>query len=90
MPKEVIERAKSLLVVLERHAASAPTPQLSLFGEGSAVAKEAAVPQAEPARAAPDPLREALHAIEPDQLSPREALAALYRLQELARAEAPT
>jgi DNA mismatch repair protein MutS len=86
MPKEVIERAKSLLVVLERHAASAPTPQLSLFG-GGAVAKEASA--VEPVRAAPDPLREALGAIEPDQLSPREALAALYRLQELARAEAP-
>lgn len=88
MPKEVIERAKSLLVVLERHAASAPTPQLSLFGGGAAVSNAASTPSA-PAPAAPDPLREALHAIEPDQLSPREALAALYRLQELARAEAP-
>ena len=38
---------------------------------------------AEPAEAAPDALRVALAAIDPDTLSPREALEALYRVRAL-------
>ena len=38
--------------------------------------------------AAPDPLRAALDAIHPDALSPRDALEALYRLKNVAAAEA--
>jgi DNA mismatch repair protein MutS len=39
----------------------------------------------EPLREAEDPLREALAAIEPDALTPREALAVLYELKEKAK-----
>jgi DNA mismatch repair protein MutS len=39
-------------------------------------------PAARPA--GPDPLREAIAALNPDDLSPREALDALYRLKKLA------
>ena len=42
----------------------------------------------EPALAA-DPVTEALAAIEPDSLAPREALDALYRLKALASGRAP-
>jgi DNA mismatch repair protein MutS len=39
------------------------------------------------ASAAEDPLRDALADIHPDELTPREALAALYRLKGLADAD---
>ena len=37
---------------------------------------------------APDPLRAALEALDPDRLTPREALAALYRLAAMLPSEA--
>ena len=76
MPQEVVERARSLLKELEKHAALSPTPQLSLFG---------ARPPEPEAEAGTDELRAALETLEPDTLSPREALEALYRLKELVR-----
>ena len=39
----------------------------------------------EPAERTPDPLREALRALDPDDMSPRHALEALYRLRALLR-----
>lgn len=74
LPREVIDRARGLLTQLEKHAATTPGPQLTLFG--------ASTPEPEPEAA--DPLREALAALNPDALSPREALEALYRLRALA------
>ena len=68
VPAKVIERARARLRELEQGAArhlAAQSPQLPLF----APAREAA------------PVVEALQAIEPDALSPREALDALYRLK---------
>ncbi|MCB9759305.1 MAG: DNA mismatch repair protein MutS [Alphaproteobacteria bacterium] len=75
MPRLVVERAKTLLVELEKHAAVHPTPQLSLFGY------QAPAPAPPPV----DPIREALAEVDPDTMSPREALDALYRLRDLAR-----
>jgi DNA mismatch repair protein MutS len=77
MPLPVVERAKKLLVRLEKHAGDTPTPQLGLFGEPAEAA-------AEPL---PDPLRVALAEIDPDALSPRDALAVLYRLKGVADEE---
>jgi DNA mismatch repair protein MutS len=68
VPAKVIERARARLRELERGAAralDAQTPQLPLF----AAEQEDA------------PVVEALRAIEPDGLSPREALEVLYRLK---------
>ncbi len=79
MPLPVVARAKKLLVRLEKHAGDAPTPQLGLF---------AAAPRAEP-EPMPDPLRVALAEIDPDALSPRDALALLYRLKDVASEEDP-
>jgi DNA mismatch repair protein MutS len=44
-----------------------------------------ATPPPAPARSKPSPLEEMLEAIHPDDLTPREALDALYRLKEATR-----
>ena len=70
IPAATVRRATGLLTALER--SSGTGPDLPLF---------AALPAAEPP---PDRLRTALDLMEPDQLSPREALEALYHLKSLA------
>ncbi|HMV68056.1 MAG TPA: DNA mismatch repair protein MutS, partial [Myxococcota bacterium] len=75
LPGPVVARARSLLKHFEKHAPRNERQQLSLFG---------AVPiAADEPEAAPDPLRDALAALDPDALSPREAHEALYRLRGL-------
>jgi len=71
VPKPVIAQARKHLDRLENDAAAASTPQLGLF---SAPARA----QESPA----DPMREMLDDIDPDDLSPREALEWLYRLKK--------
>ena len=75
MPASVIRQARHALEALEaqRHAGD---PQIDLF----------AVPPA-PVAAAPSAVEAALAAVEPDRLSPREALDALYRLKALTAAD---
>ncbi|GAB4474707.1 MAG: DNA mismatch repair protein MutS [Burkholderiaceae bacterium] len=72
----VIRRARALLVELEERAAGT-RPQLDLF--------TAAAPRAAPAEEASDALRERLAALDLDALAPRDALALLYELKDLAR-----
>ena len=73
VPKDVIRRAKVYLKSLESlqllHTDS-PQAQLPLTVEE---------PQQE------DPLRDAIRDLEPDSMSPREALEALYKLKEIGR-----
>jgi DNA mismatch repair protein MutS len=74
LPQPVLARAGAVLAKLEAGRArtggiAAGLDDLPLF----AAAMETAPP--------PDPLREALAAIDPDALTPREALEALYRLK---------
>jgi DNA mismatch repair protein MutS len=78
MPMPVVERAKKLLIRLEKHAGDTPSPQLGLF---------ARPPRTEP-EPPPDVLRDALDALDPDALSPRDALVVLYRLKDLVTKEA--
>ena len=81
VPREVILQARSYLEALESQrdrpcdAERGVTPQreLPLFAL-----------QSPPAPPRPDPLREALMALDPDELSPRAALETLYRLRKLA------
>ena len=78
LPPVVLKRAKTILDRLEKGRAetgglAAGLGDLPLF---AAAAQEA------PSK--PDPLTEALAAIDPDQLSPREALEALYALKRAA------
>ncbi len=72
VPRPVIERARRRLAELEAQAEAhlAPRPQLSLPLDPT------------PAPAS-DPLREALDALDPDDLSPRQALERLYELKAL-------
>ena len=76
MPPAVVARARSVLAKLEAGRDStggiaAGLDDLPLFASA-----------AEPESAA-DPLDEALDSIEPDSLTPREALEALYRLKQM-------
>jgi DNA mismatch repair protein MutS len=79
LPFPVIERAKAVLRQLEE-GGSAARPQkliddLPLFS--------ARIAQSQPVQAKQDVIGEALAAINPDELSPKEALEALYRLKAL-------
>jgi DNA mismatch repair protein MutS len=73
-PAAVVARAKAVLERLEgEKAAAARLDDLPLF----------AVAEPEPPRA-PSKLEAALQAVDPDALTPREALETLYRLKSLA------
>ncbi|MCP5413337.1 MAG: DNA mismatch repair protein MutS [Chromatiaceae bacterium] len=76
VPRKVIELARRRLRELEQAAqrhAQAESNQLSLFAQ---------VREETPA-AAPDRLRERLAELDPDQMTPRQALDALYQLRSL-------
>jgi DNA mismatch repair protein MutS len=75
LPASVVRRARKVLADLEASRPSGTLDSLPLF---SYEPHEPAPPP--PAR---DELREALAALEPDDLSPREAHAALYQLKRL-------
>ena len=77
LPASVIERAKVVLAALEAEDRATPKgfEDLPLF---AAPPKPAS---ADPRQAALDALIEAISALNPDELSPREALEALYALK---------
>jgi DNA mismatch repair protein MutS len=89
LPAAVTKRAAEVLKLLEKGDRKAPDgaallEELPLF----AAAMSAAPPWGggpEEGKPAPSPVEEALAAINPDELTPKEALEALYRLKELAR-----
>ncbi|MCP3869685.1 MAG: DNA mismatch repair protein MutS [Gammaproteobacteria bacterium] len=77
VPREIVDRARNKLSELEqtaRHQAEQQATQLSLF--------------APPAQPTPDPkptpVIDALSALDPDDLTPRQALTELYRLKKMA------
>lgn len=71
LPRETIRRAQAVLKRLERqHPVGATTPQLDLFA-----ASEESEPEAE---IAPHPLIEVLAEVDPDSLTPRQALDLIY------------
>ncbi len=73
MPQAVLSHARHALAALEAQQTES-REQVDLFA-----------PPPEPAAAGPGPLETALAAIDPDALSPREALDALYSLKKLHR-----
>ncbi|MFN9196146.1 MAG: MutS-related protein, partial [Pseudomonadota bacterium] len=77
MPPLLLRQARATLEALEAQAAEGRA-QVDLFAQPPA----AAPPE-------PGPLERALAAIDPDRLSPREALDALYRLKQLQKDPAP-
>ena len=78
LPAAVIERAKIVLAKLEQEDRAAPKgfEDLPLFAVNFK-------PPEEPRAAGDDKLAAALAALHPDDMSPREAMDALYRLKEL-------
>ncbi|WP_198116797.1 DNA mismatch repair protein MutS [Massilia rhizosphaerae] len=90
VPPGVIRAARKHLARLEAQALDA-TPQLDLFAPAPSEEPDAgtgseAVPVPAPAPAAESPALALLDAIDPDALSPREALERLYELKRLASA----
>ena len=71
VPRHVVQRARAYLATLESHqAVLAESPQAQLpLGPAEAPRD--------------DPLRDAVDVLEPDAMTPREALEALYRLKDL-------
>lgn len=80
LPEEVVNRAQVLLTELEAAERGAPVTQLIDDLPLFALAKPAPPAQASPAEQI---LQDALEDIDPDSLSPREALDALYALKRL-------
>ncbi|MEM7054375.1 MAG: DNA mismatch repair protein MutS [Pseudomonadota bacterium] len=72
VPKPVITLAKTHLARLEKQSEASQSPQLGLFNQRREVEPD---PE-------PDTLRALLSEIDPDELSPREALEWMYRLRK--------
>ena len=83
VPAAVVRRAGAILAALEReHSLTAPAA-LPLFAAAAPPEPES-MPEPEPEpEPEPDPLRAALAALDPDRLTPREALESLYQLRAL-------
>jgi DNA mismatch repair protein MutS len=79
VPAPVVQRARRHLDQLEKKARAADTPQLGLFDAPSASESS---PDLESDR---HPVLDALADLDPDALSPREALEKLYALAEMVR-----
>jgi DNA mismatch repair protein MutS len=76
IPAAVVRRAAALLTMLEERAGNlTAAAALPLFA--------AVTPPATPTQPAAEPLLTALAALDPDQLTPREALETLYRLRTM-------
>jgi DNA mismatch repair protein MutS len=83
MPATLLRQARGALERLEAERI-ARQPQIDLFA-ASGTGAEPAAPPIDPAAASNTALVEVVAALEPDMLTPREALDALYRLKALQR-----
>ena len=87
LPHAVINRAQVILTELETQDQRAPIDRmvddLPLF---SVPVRSYAIQAPSPNQTGPDPLRQALENIDPDSLTPREALDQLYQLITLSKA----
>jgi DNA mismatch repair protein MutS len=87
VPQSVIRAARKHLATLESHALQ-PSPQFDLFSAPLTMDEPSADDvEAGSALEAAHPALEALRLLNPDTLSPREALETLYRIRELAERE---
>ncbi|MEM1410580.1 MAG: DNA mismatch repair protein MutS, partial [Pseudomonadota bacterium] len=83
LPLPVVERAQGLLQLLEEQApVGGLVADLPLFAVDSR--KEPSAAPAEPqGQAGPDPIREVLGDLDPDDITPRQALDLLHQLKDL-------
>ncbi len=86
MPASLLQRARATLEALEAKA-QAGSAQIDLFASNGEPVVE---PAAETTHAGPSALEQALAAIDPDMLSPKQALEALYRLKSEAHRGTPS
>jgi DNA mismatch repair protein MutS len=86
VPKPVVRRAASLLSALEKQ--SGPLSPGGVLGALPLFAASAAPDESKDEAPPVDELRRALAGIDPDRLTPRDALDALYRLKALLPAAA--
>ncbi|MCV0425660.1 MAG: DNA mismatch repair protein MutS [Roseibium sp.] len=81
LPSMVVERSRQVLTQLEEQDRNSPSEtlidELPLFASLTPSPPSAATP------VEPDPILEALQEIDPDDMTPRDALEALYRLKTL-------
>jgi DNA mismatch repair protein MutS len=82
VPQPVIRAARKHLATLEAHSLQA-TPQYDLFSAAMPEETDNSVQETEPSKQEASPLAEALALIDPDALTPREALEQLYKLKQL-------
>jgi DNA mismatch repair protein MutS len=82
VPAPVIRAARKHLAALEAHSIQA-TPQYDLFAAAAPAVEESVAEPPSAETEAALAVADALSAIDPDSLSPREALEALYRLKQL-------
>ena len=75
IPNTVLNQARRHLALLEKQQRS-ETPQMGLFDQ-------LVVPEVTEEDPGPDLLRKKMDELDPDSLSPREALALLYELKDL-------
>ncbi len=82
LPPAVVARAEEVLATLEKGEQAGALTRLAedlpLFAAAAPLARQGK---------GPSPVEEALAALEPDRLTPREALEEIYRLRRLARGE---
>jgi DNA mismatch repair protein MutS len=83
MPAAVVRQARGALEALEA-SAQAGAAQIDLFAEPPAAPLATPEPAPEP-KPMPSAIDAAITELDPDSLSPREALAALYRLKALSK-----
>ncbi|MEP7280453.1 MAG: DNA mismatch repair protein MutS [Rubrivivax sp.] len=88
MPAGVVRQARAALEALEAQA-RAGEAQVDLFAAAPPPVAAPAADASGAADALAAPLRRALRAIDPDTLTPREALEALYRLKTLLKDDPP-
>lgn len=88
LPKRALAAAQKQLAQLEQRAQETK-PQLTLFPafDPAEPTPEAAAFRHPESTVRPDPLTQALDSLDPDALTPRQALEALYRLKALRREE---
>ena len=79
LPPAVVERARAILGELEKTEREKPVA--SLVDDLPLFAVPLRRQPAAPIETGPDPLREALDALDPNDMTPRDALEALYRLK---------
>ena len=87
LPPSAVERARKILAELEKGSRSSPVERmlddLPLFA-----GLDLDPPAPAPAAPTRDPLRDALDAVDPDELTPKQALEALYALKRAAKHQA--